>query len=278
MNINLYILTLLLVFILVGCDSSKSNEVNEIELDNKIIEDKPKLDEEHKQIHSIDNPDTNDDWTIYVEADEVVTNQLKCNDTTGKEIPSHLIQICNYYEKLEPLSQEQKQMLYDGTGSLAARDVFNRDMPLGHAGFAEGLEEYGEYLLFTYLYWRTELKPNSKGEFKALKFTRDFEEFFKLDVDTVETHYEPTDPNNDAAFDTLLEAIEYELNVMSRMKHLNLQEPFNAWANETVGIFSEAKRLYHEGHFNESYIKYTKGLKRIHDLYFTIPEHNHMIS
>ena len=267
---------LLLLFLVVGCDlsSDKSNEVNEIEQDDKVVvEDNTKLDE--KQDGSIDS--SNEEWTIYIEGDEVVTNQLKCNDTTGKEIPSHLIQICNYYEKLEPLSQEQKIILYEGTGALAARDVFNRDMPLGQDGFAEGLEDYGEYLLFNYLYWRTEVKPNAKGEFKTLKETNDFDEFFQLDVETVEKHYEPTSPTNGVRFETLLEAIEFEINVVNRMKHLNLEKPFNIWADETVAIFLEAKQFYHEEQYNDSYLKYSEGLKRIHELYFTIPEHNHLI-
>lgn len=278
MKFCLYSLTLLLVFLVVGCDSSsdQSNEVNEIDIDKKVIEDNTSLDKNQKLDESVDSTSAQEDWTIYVKGDEVVTNQLKCNDTTGKEIPSHLIQICNYYEKLEPLSQEQKQILYEGTGVLAARDAFNRDIPLGQDEFAEGLEDYGEYLLFNYLFWRTEVKPNAKGEFKTLNQTNDFDKFFQLDGDTVETHYEPIDPNNDAAFETLLEAIEFEINVVNRMRHLNLEEPFTTWADESVTIFLEAKQFYHEEQFNESYIKYLVGLKRIHDLYFTIPEHNHL--
>ena len=204
-------MSLLSLFLVVGCDSNPSNG-DEIEL----VEDNTRLDE--KQDGSIDSQTV--EWTIYLEGDEVVTNQFKCNDTTGKEIPSHLIQICDYYEKLEPLSQEQKTILSEGTGALAARDVFNRDMPLGQDGFAEGLEDYGEYLLFNYLYWRTEVKPNAKGEFKTLKQTNDFDDFFQLDVDTVEKHYEPTSPTNGVRFETLLEAIEFEINVVNRMIRL----------------------------------------------------------
>lgn len=260
-------MSLLLLFLVVGCDLSRdqSNEVNEIELDKEVDEE---------QDGSIDSQ--NIEWTIYVEGDEVVTNKFKCNDTTGKVIPTHLIQICNYYEKLEPLSQEQKIILYEGTGGLAARDAFNRDIPLGHDGFAEGLEDYGEYLLSQYLYWRTGVKPNAKGEFKTLNQTSDFDDFFKLEVDTVEKHYEPTDPINGVRFETLLEAIEFEITVVNRMKHLNLEEPFNTWADETMAIFLEATQFYHEEQFNDSYLKYSEGLKRIHDLYFTIPEHNYL--
>lgn len=152
--------------------------------------------------------------------------------------------------------------------------VKNPLCPLGHDGFAEGLEDYGEYLLFQYLFWLMEVKPNAKGEFKSLKETRDFDEFFNLDVDTVETYYEPTDPNNGVVFETLLEAIEFEINVVNKMKHLNLEEPFNTWADETMTIFLDAKQFYHEEQYNESYSKYSEGLKRIHDLYFTIPEYN----
>lgn len=255
---------LLLLFLVVGCDlsSDQSNEVEvEVELDNKV---------DVEQDGSIDSQ--NVEWTIYVEGDEVVTNQLKCNDTTGKEIPSHLIQICNYYEKLEP-SQEQKDILY--AAELTGREIFHRDIPLGHDGFAEGLEDYGEYLLSQYLYWRTGDKPNAKGELKPLNQTRDFDDSFKLDVDNVEKHYEPTDPNNGVLFETLLEAIEFEITVVNRMKHLNLEEPFNIWADETVAIFLEATQLYYEEQYNDSYLKYSEGLKRIHDLYFTIPEHNY---
>ena len=274
MKITFYFISLLLLFFVVGCDlsSNQFNEVNERELDHKVVENNTSLDE--KQDGSIDSP--NVEWTIYVDGDEVVTNQLKCNDTTGKEIPSHLIEICNYYEKLEPLSQEQKLILYNGTGALAARDAFNRDIPLGHDGFAKGLEDFGEYLLFQYLFWRTGGKPNAKGEFKMLNQTRDFDDFFQLDVDTVEKDYEPTDSNNGAPYKTLLEAIEFDIAVVNRMNHLNLDEPFHTWADKTVAIFLEAKQFYNEEHYNDAYLKYSEGLKRIHDLYFTIPEHNHI--
>ena len=209
--------------LLIGGCSEKVELGEEIELTTE--------EDENQTLDQSTSPNVQEDWTVYVDGDEIVTNQLKCNDTTGKEIPLHLIEICNYYYTVEPLSEEQKEILYQLTGSLAARQAFHSNTPLGHEGFGEGLEEYGEFLLFNYFYWRTEVKPNSKGEFKALKFTKDFDEFFKLDTDTVEIQYEPTGPNNGVAFDTLLEAIEFEMKVVSRMKNLNLEEPFNTWSD-----------------------------------------------
>lgn len=259
------------MFLVVGCDSSSNllNVETEIELDDKVIED-TRLNEIQIQA------DNNKEWTILVEDDVVVTNQLKCNDTTGKEVPLHLVEICNYYAKVEPLSNEQKEILYQGTGGLAAREAFNRELPIGQEGFAEDLKNYGEYLLFSYLFWRTGFKPNANGEFKRLNQTSDFDEFFQLNGDTVKTHYEPTGPNEGIQFETLLEAIEFEIKVASKMKNLNLEEPFHNWADETVEVLLVAKQFYTENKDKDAYINYYKGLKRVYDLYFTIPEHNHL--
>ncbi|TFB24066.1 hypothetical protein E3U55_04440 [Filobacillus milosensis] len=240
-------LILLVSILLVACNNQTVDKALNSELLNGVKES-------IKSEHKVETLYANDNTPL------VKVNKEKCNDVTGKDIPIHLKDICKIYDEIKPLTRQEKEMLYQETAALAVRYTFHSEENIdGEIG------EYGAYLLHNYLSWRINAKPNAQGKTKSLKRIQDFDKFFKITEERILIDYK----NNQSLGD----AIEYDIQVVSRMKDLNLETSFNDWANETKQVFREALNLYENGAEKEAYIRYVKGLKRIYDMYVTIPSH-----